>query len=121
MTQEERVQLLIALRALMNASEWYQKEAETRSKMVAGLFARRRNTELKDLADTARKNGDEMIASYRNITDQIPASWYTVPMCGHLIMIIEHGYAESVSDLVRNYRVYFKALQDESKSSTCSA
>lgn len=119
MNQTERVELLIALHALRDASEWYQKESETRSQMVTGLFAKWRNAELIELADTAKRNGDALIADYRAITDQIPAQWYTVPMCEHLIEIVEMGYPTSVSDLVRNYRVHFRNLQNE--LSACAA
>lgn len=108
MTDRERAELLIALNALKNASEWYQKEEQTKAQMVAGLFARRRNAKLIELAKNARRYGDEQLADYRSITDQIPESWYTAPMCERLIRLAEKGYGTDVKDLVRNYRVYVR-------------
>ena len=108
MTDLERVNLIAALHALKNASEWYQKEEQTKAQMVSGLFARRRNAKLIELAKNARRYGDEQVADYRSITDQIPESWYTAPMCERLIRLAEKGYGVDVKDLVRNYRVYVR-------------
>jgi hypothetical protein len=108
MTDLERANLIVALHALKNASEWYQKESETRSRMVTGLFAKHRNAELIELANDAKRNGDEMIADYRAITDQIPQAWYTVPMCERLITLVENGYGESVKDLVHRYKFHVR-------------
>jgi hypothetical protein len=112
MTNLERLELLVALYALKDASEWYQKESETRSRMVTGLFAKRRNADLERLARRAKRNGDDQIAPYHAIIDQIPKSWYTVPMCEHLIIMVENGYGESVKDLVARYKWYFRDLTE---------
>ena len=108
MTDLERVNLIIALHALKNASEWYQKESETKSHMVTGMFAKDRNAKLIELANDAKRNGDDLIANYRAITDQIPQAWYTAPMCERLITLAENGYGTDVKDLVRNYKVYVR-------------
>lgn len=112
MTDIERAELLVALHALKDACEWYQKEEETRHMMVTGLFARHRNAELMKLADQAKSNGDTLIADYRNITDQIPSAWYTVPMVEHLIVMAEHGCGESMKDLVARYKWNFRDLTE---------
>lgn len=108
MTDRERADLLRALNALKNASEWYQKEEETKAQMVSGLFARWRNVKLIELAASAKHHGDEQIADYQSIIDQIPRVWYTVPMCDRLIALAEKGYGESVKDLVSRYKYYVR-------------
>ena len=90
MTDVERAELLKALYALKNACEWYQKEEEAKHRMVTGLFAKQRNAELIKLANQAKRNGDELVANYRDIVDQIPTAWYTVPMVEHMIVMVEH-------------------------------
>lgn len=108
MTDLERINLLVALHALQNASEWYQQESKTRAQMVTGLFARKRNAKLIALANKAKCNGDAQIAEYREITDQIPRAWYTAPMCERLITLVENGYGENVKDLVSHYKYYVR-------------
>ena len=112
MTDVERAELLKALYALKNACEWYQKEEEAKHRMVTGLFAKQRNAELVKLANQAKRNGDELVANYRDIVDQIPTAWYTVPMVEHLIVMAEHGCGENVKDLVKRYKWNFRDLTE---------
>lgn len=108
MTDCERAELVAALNALKNASEWYRKEEQTKAQMVSGLFARQRNAKLIELAKEARRRAEAQIADYRDITDQIPQTWRTVPMCNRLIALTEKGYGENVRDLVSNYKYYVR-------------
>lgn len=112
MTDVERAELLKALYALKNACEWYQKEEEAKHRMVTELFAKQRNAELIKLANQAKRNGDELVANYRDIVDQIPTAWYTVPMVEHLIVMVEHGCGENAKDLVKRYKWNFRDLTE---------